>query len=187
VAPRAFAIYTSGTPASRVQELTSDRKRILRAVSGTFAAPNSATHSLETVLRAARDFGRANLPITAVVVVSAGGNEMSPPPGAQVLPALIASHTILHVVERRSLRLEHGTLQRDDSAVFEALAADTHGVYVRGAGASVYASGLDAIVQQLDAEVVVTYEVPSGAPQAVNVRVRPPGIVVMAVPIDRAQ
>jgi hypothetical protein len=28
-----------------VQELTSDRKRILRAVSGTFAAPNSATHS----------------------------------------------------------------------------------------------------------------------------------------------
>ena len=56
---------------------------------------------------------------------------MSPPPGAQVLPALIVSHTILHVVERRSLRLEHGTLQRDDSAVFEALAADTHGVRPR--------------------------------------------------------
>lgn len=87
MAPRAMAMYTSGTPVSLVEALTPDRARIGQAVVRTFAAPNSSTHSLETVLRVARDFGTLNTSVTGAVLVSAGGMEMTPPPVDRCYPA----------------------------------------------------------------------------------------------------
>ena len=189
LAPREAAIYTSGAPASRVEDFTPDRNRIVRAVASTFAAPGGTTHTLETILRVPKDVRRLNAPVAGVVVVSAGGIEMNPPDVHEVLSALLAGHTMLHVVELRTLRLERrgARAPRDESEVLEFLSARTRGKYMRGAGASVYASGLDAIRRQLDAESIVEYTVPAAAPHAARLRIRTSAAVLTAVPIDRAR
>src|SRR5207302_2406145 len=127
--PREIAIYTSGAPALRVEDFTRDRTRIRRAVAGTFSAPGSTTHTLETIRRASKDLRRLNAPAADIVVLSAGGLEMNPPDVQQMLPELAASHAILHLVELRTLRRDGKSprLQRDDSDVFELLSARTHG------------------------------------------------------------
>lgn len=187
LAPRAIALYTSGTPASRVEDFTADRSLIVRGLARTFAAPNSTTHQFETLLRVSQDIRRLDAPVSGAVVLSAGAVEMSPPAVQQVFPELLDSHTIVHVVERHSLRVARGTPRPDDADVFEAVAARTHGQYVHGAGASVYAFGLDAIQRRLDGESIVSYTVASNAPHDVTLRVQSPATVAAAISLDRAR
>jgi hypothetical protein len=150
-----------------------------------FAAPNSTTHQLATVVRVSEDVRRLDVPVAGAVIVSAGGIEMSPPAAQRVLAAARDSHLIVNVVERHDLRLERGTPQGGNGGVFEALSARTHAQLVRGAGESVYGFGLEGIQRQLEAESVITYVVPRGAPQSVRVRVKAPAHSVIALPLER--
>jgi hypothetical protein len=182
---RQIAVYVSGEPASRIQDFTTDQSRVARAVGSPVAAPNATTHTLDTILRASTDLARLHAPVTGIVVVSGGGVEMSPPPGQQVWTALLASGTILDVIEERALRMDRGVPQHNQADVLQALATRTHGKYVQGASAAVYASGLEALRRQLDAQSILEYVVAPGAPRSLSVRVKPPAIVVMAVSVDQ--
>jgi hypothetical protein len=185
LSPREIAVYTSGEPASRIQDFTKDQKRVARAVASPVAAPNATTHTLDTILRASNDLALLNAPVTGIVVVSGGGIEMSPPPGQQVWTALLASGTILNVIEERTLRMEPGTPQLGQGDVLQALTTRTHGKYLHGTSAAVYASGLEAVRRQLDAQSILEYVVSPGAPRSLSLRVKPPAIVVMAVGLDQ--
>jgi hypothetical protein len=180
---REVAVYTSGDPPSRVLELTHDPDRLSRALGRVAATPNSAPRTLETILRAARDLRARHPPLAAIIALVAGGLEMSPPPAAQVWKALSAGGSILHVVEDRALRVGRGIPQGDDGGVFNDLAVHTHGTYVRGTSAAVYASGLAAVRQRLQSQWMVEYAVPAGAPRSLNVAVSSPSIVVMAIDV----
>ena len=52
LSPRPLAVYTSGGPGTRVQDFTTDRTRIVRAMADAAASPNASTNTLETIRRA---------------------------------------------------------------------------------------------------------------------------------------
>jgi len=185
LAAREIAVYTSGEPVSRLQDFTTDRTVIVRAVRSTVATPNASAHTLETILRASKDLARSNAPVTGIVVLSGGGSEMSPPTSQQVFAALGASGAILNIIEERTLRMDRGAPQQDQAVVLEALATRAHGKYLRGVSAAVFASGVEAVLRQLDSQSILEYVVAPGAPHALSLRVKPPAIVVMAIGLDR--
>jgi hypothetical protein len=185
LSPRALAVYTSGGAGARLQVFTTDRTRIARAMAGAAAAPNASTNTLDAIRRASRDLAHLKAPVTGIVVVSAGGTETSPPTIRQVWAALLASGTILSVIEERTLRLDPGMPHQNEGDVLQALAIRSHGKYLRGASASVYASGLEMIRRQLDSQSVLRYVVAPGAPRSISVHVRAPAIIVMAMDLDR--
>jgi len=182
---RDVAIYVSGGPVSRLVDFTRDQERLQHAVASPAAAPNSPTQTLDAVLRASKDLRRLNAPVSGIVAVSGGGLEWSPPAGSQVWAALQASRTILTIVENRSLHSDDGRPpQLSDGDVLEALSVRTHGKYVRGTSAGVYTSGLDSVRQEMEAQVLVEYTVPSGAPHALNLRAKAPALIVMAIELQ---
>lgn len=182
--PRDVAIYVSGGPVSRVIDFTRDQELLLHAVASPAAAPDSPTQTLATVLRASNDLQRLKAPVSGIVAVSGGGLEWSPPAGSQVEAALQASRTILNIVEHRSIHSVGRLPQLSDGDVLETLSIRTHGKYVRGASDGVYVSGLETVRQQLEAQSLVEYTVPSGAPHALNLYAKAPAVIVMAVELQ---
>ncbi|HEY2904315.1 MAG TPA: VWA domain-containing protein [Vicinamibacterales bacterium] len=185
LAPRPIAVYVSGGSGSRIADFTTDQSRIARAVANLAAAPNAATRTLEAILRASNDLARLHAPVTGIIVVSAGGIEMNPPSDGEMRSALAASHTILSVVESRPLRLDATTPQQNQGDVLQGLTTRSGGNYSRGTSATIYSAGLQAVRQQLDAQSILEYIVASGAPHSVSVRVKPPGVIVLAVGLER--
>ena len=137
------------------------------------------------ILRASTELERLNAPVSGIIVASAGGGEMNPPAGQQVSTALAVSGTILNVVEERTLHLDRGRPQQNEGDLLRALTAQSHGQYLRGTNAAVYASGLAAVRRQLDAQSILEYIVPSGAPRSLSLRVKPPAVVVLAIGLER--
>jgi hypothetical protein len=197
-ASRDIAVYTSGEPAVRVQGFTRDQGSTERAIDHLFAGPDGASHTLAAIFRVATDLRALNAPVTAMVVVSAGGVETNAPGIQDVLRAMLASHTILHVIDRRPAPLVHSTplterlrgssVPPDSSRrgrVLEALAGRTHGEYISGLDATVYAIGLDAIRRQLEAEVIVEYAAAADAPRELRLGIKA-GRLGRAIGLDRA-
>jgi len=189
---REIAVYTGGAPVTKAVDFTRQRDVLLRGVSRLFAARASTTHTLDAVRRAAVDLRSRRASVTGIVVVSAGGIETTPPPVADLLPVVLASHAIVHVADRRPLRLNQGVDHREQlrvpqsggGDVLEALARRTHGGYVRGVDAAVYATGLDAIGRQLDAEVIMEYAVAPDAPRGLHVGLIAAGTLSRAIGLD---
>ncbi len=183
--PRPIALYASGGSGSLIADFTTDQSSIARAMANLAAAPNGATRTLEAILRASKDLARLHAPVTGIIVVSAGGIEMNPPSDREMRTALAASRTILSVIESRPLRLDAMTPQENQGDVLHALTARSGGNYSRGTSAAIYAAGVQAVRQQLDAQSIIEYVVPSGAAHSVRVRVKPPAVIVLAVGLER--
>jgi hypothetical protein len=199
-AARDIAVYTSGGSVARVQAFTRDPATTERTIERLFAQPDGTTHTLAAVLRAAADLRSLNAPVTAIVVVSAGGIEMNAPAAREVLQAVLGSDAIIYGIDRRTLRLDapaplvngprSRSAQPDSSRrgdVLEALARRTHGEYVRGVDASVYAFGLEAVRRQLDSEVIVEYAVPPNAPRDLRLGIGFAGTLGRAIGLERAR
>jgi hypothetical protein len=201
-AARDIAVYTSGAPMARVQGFTRDQGMRERTIEHLFATPDGTTQTLTAVLRVGGDLRPLNEPVAAIVVVSAGGIEANAPAGREVVQAVLASHAILHVIDRRTIQIDeparasydrtHGTRILPDSSrrgdVLEALARRTSGEYVPGVDATAYAFGLEAVRRQLDAEVIVEYAVPPNAPRDLRLGIRVPGSTLgRAIGLERAR
>jgi hypothetical protein len=199
-AARDIAVYTSGGPVARVQGFTRDQAATERTIEHLFAQPDGTTHTLAAVHRVAADLRSLDAPVTAIVVVSAGGIETNAPAVREVLQAVLASHAIIYGIDRRTLQLDAPAPLIDrprsrsaspDSSrrgdVLEALARRTHGEYVRGVDATVYAFGLEAVRRQLDSEVIVEYTVPPNAPRDLRLGIGVPGTLGRAIGLDRAR
>ena len=168
-----------------VQDFTRDRSRVVRAIASQAAAPNGSTHTLEMIVRASRRLGsNRKSPVGGVVAISAGGIEMNPPDARLALRTLLSNNTMLNVIEQRSLSLGQGAAQGDPSDMFRGLTARAHGRYFRGAGPAVYQAGLAGVEQQLGSQVILGSIAPPGATEGLSVRVKPPGVVVMALQLQ---
>jgi hypothetical protein len=181
---REMAVYDSGLAPSLVQDFTRDRRRVGRAIAAAAAAPNGSTHTLEMIVRASTDLARHKSAIGAVLALSAGGIEMNPPNAPLALKQLSSNNTIVNVIEERSIRLDKGAAQVDQSYFLRILAERTHGRYFGGVGADVYRTGLADVMRQLDSEMILDYVAPQGAKGELNVQVKPPSSVVMAMRIQ---
>ena len=189
---REIAVYTGGAPVTKAVDFTRQRDVLLRGVARLFATRASTTHTIDAIRRAASDLRSRRAAVTGIVVVSAGGIETTPPPVADLLPAVLGSHAIVHVADRRPLRLNQGVDHRNQlrapqsggGDVLEALARRTHGGYVRSVDAAVYGTGLDAIGRHFDAEVIMEYAVPPDAPRDLHVGLIAAGTLSRAIGLD---
>jgi hypothetical protein len=198
---REVALYTSGATSSKVVEFTHDLDRVEAAVDRTFAEPNTAPHRLDAIFDAARQLRERAQPVTRIVVVSAGGPDASGRGAREVIDAVMASRTIIDVVDmqqargrlnptvdgRFSRRSTRPSLIRTDADAefLRELATRTLGSYYRIVDASGYESSLRRLRAELQAEVVVEYEPTSAVAAQLRIGVRLPNVTVRGVGIAR--
>ena len=200
---RDVALYTFGDRAFRVADFTRDTSRLERAVDQLFALPEGESHVLDAIIEAGRDIGRREPAVAMIVVVSAGANDQSNRTPREVFEPVLASRSIVHVVEIRAIRASgrlgnvrgrrNFTSDRAAEAalglqeLLQGLVDRTRGDYDRIFAASGYFASLERLQRRLAAEVVVEYESSGENSQApLQIGTRLPGGAVRAIGLDRA-
>jgi len=200
---RDVALYTFGDRAFRVADFTRDTSRLERAVDQLFALPDGESHVLDAIIDAGRDLSRREPAVAMIVVVSAGANDQSNRTPREVFEPVLASRSIVHVVEARTIgasgRLGNVRGRRNFTSdraaeaalglqeLLQGLVDRTRGDYDRIFASSGYFASLERLQRRLAAEVVVEYASSgenSSAPLQIGTRV--PGGAVRAVGLDRA-
>lgn len=200
---RDAALYTFGDRAYRLVDYTRDTTRLEHAVDGLFALPDGESHVLDAIIEAGHDLSRREPAVAMMVVVSAGANDQSSRTPGEVFAPVMASHSVVHVVEMRTIaasgRLGNVRGRRNFTSdraaeaalglqeVLQAIAGQTLGGYDRIFSASGYHASLERLQRQLAAEVILEY-VPAGAesPAPLRIATRVPGGAVRAIGLDRA-
>ena len=195
---RDVVLYTSGTPATLLVDFTKDLGTVQGAVDHTFAQPTGTPHRFDAMIDAAHHLREREARVTRMVVLSAGGPDSSARTPKDVLDAILASRSIVDVIDLRQTRAAGssnaaGTLNPraltprlrsdTDADVLLALSTRTLGRYERIVAASGYGPMLDKVRTQLLSEVLVEYVVPRDA-HGLKVGVRLPGVVVRGVGLD---
>ena len=199
---RDVALYTFGDRAFRVADFTRDTTRLERTVDQLFAAPDGESHVLDAIIEASRDLAKREAPVSMIVVVSAGANDQSSRTPREVFEPVLASRSIVHLVEMRSIgasgRLNNVRGQRkftsDRAAeaalglqeLLQALVNQTRGTYDRIFAASGYPISLERLQRRLSAEVVVEYASAGGPASSLKIGTRLSGGVVTAIGLERA-
>jgi len=197
------ALYTFGDRAFRVVDYTRDTGRLERAVDGLFALPDGESHVLDAMIEAGHDIRRREPGVAIMIVVSAGGNDQSNRTPRELFEPVLASHSIVHVVEMRTIgasgRLGNVRGRRNFTSdraaeaalglqeLLQAVVGQTHGDYDRVFSGSGYHASLDRLQRRLAAEVVLEYLPAAGdstAPLRIGTRV--PGGAVRAIGLDRS-
>ncbi len=200
---RDVALYTFGDRAFRVADYTRDTTRLERAVDQLFALPDGESHVLDAIIEAGRDLSRREPAVAMIIVVSAGANDQSNRTPREVFEPVLASRSIVHIVETRTIgasgrlgNVRGGRKFTSDRAaeaalglqeLLQAIVDRTHGDYDRVFSASGYHASLERLQRRLAAEVVVEY-VPAGGDSTAPLRVgtRVTGGVVRAIGLGSA-
>jgi len=199
---REVGLYTFGDRSFRVLDYTRDITKLERAVDQLFALPEGESHVLDAIIEAGKDISRREPAVAMIVVVSAGANDQSSRTPREVFDPVLASHSIVHVVEMRSIgasgRLgnvrgrRNFTTDRSAEAalglqeVLQAIVAQTQGDYDRVFSSSGYHASLERLQRRLAAEVVVEYIPGGGDSKSLRIGTRVPGATVRAIGLDRA-
>lgn len=199
---RDVALYSFGDRTFRVADFTRDTTRLERAVEGLFALPDGESHVLDAIIDAGRDLSRREPAVAMMVVVSAGGNDQSSRTPGEVFAQVMASRSVVHIVEMRTIgasgRLGNVRGRRNFTSdraaeaamglqeLLQAIVDRTHGDYDRVFSSSGYYASLDRLQRRLAAEVVVEYASSAGDPKALRIGTRVPGGAVRAIGLDRA-
>jgi hypothetical protein len=200
---RDVALYTFGDRAFRVADFTRDTARLERAVDQLFALPDGESHVLDAIIEAGKDISRREPAVAMIVVVSAGANDQSNRTPREVFEPVMASRSILHVVEARTIgasgRLGNVRGRRNFTSdraaeaalglqeLLQGLVDRTRGDYDRIFAASGYFSSLDRLQRRLAGELVIEYAASGEESRApLQIATRVPGGTVRAIGLDRA-
>jgi VWFA-related protein len=177
---RETALYTFGDQALRVADFTTSVSALQQKASALFAEPEGQTHLADAIVRAAEELKARGSPIAMILVLSAGGIDRSSRVFAKVYDAVLSSRSVVHVIDMRSATVapqsnRPGTRApaADSSMVtfagdrlLRGLADRTLGHFEHIFSGSAFEGAVNAVRRQLEAEVVIEYAVPSGAPAA---------------------
>lgn len=199
---RDVGLYTFGDRSFRVLDYTRDTTKLERAVDQLFALPDGESHVLDAIIEAGKDISRREPAVAMIVVVSAGANDQSSRTPREVFDQVLASHSIVHVVEMRSIgasgrlgnvrgRRNFTTDRKAEAAlglqeVLQAIVVQTQGNYDRVFSSSGYHASLERLQRRLAAEVVVEYIPGGGDSKSLRIGTRVPGGTVRAIGLDRA-
>ena len=101
---REVALYTFGDRAFRVADFTRDTTQLERKVDDVFPHADGESHVLDGIVEAAKDLARREPAVAMIIVVSAGSNDQSNRTPREVFEPVLASRSIVHVVESLPLR-----------------------------------------------------------------------------------
>jgi hypothetical protein len=194
---RDVALYSFGDRAFKVEDFTRNTTRLERAVDQLFVMPEGESHVLDAIIDAGRTLKAKEPAVGMIVVVSAGGNDQSNRTPREVFDQVLASRSIVHVVEMRAIgasgRLSNVRGRRNfttDRAaeaalalqeLLQALVERTRGDYDRIFSASGYHASLERLQGRLAAELVIEYASPNAG--ALQIGSKVPNGTVRAVGI----
>jgi len=198
---REVALYTFGDRAFRVSDFTLDTGQLERAVDQLFAVPDGESHVLDAVIEAGRDIRRREPAVAMIVIVSAGSNDQSNRSPREVFEPVLASRSILHIVETRAIgasgrlgnvrgRRNFTTDRAAEAALglqelLQGLVNQTRGAYDRIFSVGGYHASLDALQHRLAAELIIEYAASAvDSPASLRIGTRVPGGVVRAVGLE---
>ena len=199
---REVALYTFGDRAFKVSDFTLDTGHLERAVDQLFAIPDGQSHVLDAIIEAGRDIRRREPAVAMIVVVSAGSNDQSNRTPREVFDPVLASRSIMHIVETREIgasgrlgnvrgRRNFTTDRAAEAALglqelLQGLVNQTRGGYDRIFSTGGYHASLDALQRRLAAELIIEYASSAvNSPASLRIGTRVPGGVVRAIGLER--
>ncbi len=183
---RHVSLTTFGDVPDTIVSFDSEHPDVVGAVNGLFARPDMESHVLDGIIQVAKDLQKRNSPLSMIVVVSAGGFDQSRRTPGEVARPVLASHSMVHVIEARSpkaggylrrprLRLDSSAAAADASQqlqqALEGLALRTRGQYKQVLGSTGFEGTLRSLASRIAAEVVLEYIVPDDAPPSKDLRI----------------
>jgi hypothetical protein len=185
---RQISLTTFGDVPTTVVSFSDEHPDVPAAANTLFARPDMESHVLDGIIDVAKDLQKRSSPLSMIVVVSAGGFDQSRRSMGEVFRPVLASHSMVHVIEARSphaggylrrprLRLDTSAAAADASQqlqqALEGLAVRTRGSYrqVMGGTGTGFDGMLRGLASRISAEVVLEYIVPDDAPPSKDLKI----------------
>jgi hypothetical protein len=197
---RDVALYTFGDVAMRAADFTRDVGALQKKAGGLFAEPQGQTHAADAIIRAASDLKKRNAAVSMIVVLSAGGVDRSGRMPAVVEETVLASRAIVYAVDMRPATVaapanrpggngeavDMSMVNFAGERLLRGLAERTMGRYQHIFSGSGFDEVLNALRQQVAAEVVLEYAVPPGSQATVlEIGTHLPGATARGVGLER--
>ena len=140
---------------------------------------------IEAIAAAARAVRAGGSPFSAIVVVSAHSIDAAQPGSAPLLPEILDSGAVVHVVSRSAQRA--GAAPRLQADLLRDLAEQTRGNFTAVFSTPSYGIALNNLADRLGTEMIVEYIVPPGPrpPGEVQIGVRIPGALVRGLKVSK--
>jgi hypothetical protein len=182
IGQRPVAVGTLSRADTLIATFEDDRGEVLSRVeqlTSTAAPPVP----LEAIAHAAELVSQADVPFSAVVLVTARPLNAVDSSAADRLPAVLESGATVHVIAARLAPVDDGQSPPD---LLRGLAEQTHGEYAGIFATASYAVALDRLADRMATEMMIEYLVPPG-PAAGDVRVgaRIPGARVVGLGVSK--
>jgi hypothetical protein len=182
---RFVALGTLADPPAMLTSLEDERPAVLARLDGLAASPSSVLMPIEAIAAAARAVRAGGSPFSAIVVVSAHSIDAAQPESAPLLPEILDSGAVVHVVSRSAPRA--GAAPRLQADLLRDLAEQTRGNFTAVFSTPSYEIALNNLADRLGTEMIVEYIVPPGPrpPGEVQIGVRIPGALVRGLKVSK--
>ena len=181
-AERPVAIGTLANPPVMLTTFDDDRGTVAVAVTALDANPSGDSLVFEGVANAARVIRATGTPFSAIVVISGSEVDATRVPRGELLPPILDSRAIVHIVARRNATAAVPGAAGASAGMLQALTDQTRGQYTSIFSAASYQAALDRLADRLSAEMMIEFIVPeSSASDDVKVGVRVPGARVLGL------
>jgi hypothetical protein len=182
---RFVGLGTLADPPAMLTALEDERPAVLARLDGLAASQSSLLMPIEAIAAAARTVRAGGSPFSAIVVVSAHSIDAAQPESTPLLPEILDTGAVVHVVSRAAPR--GGAAPRRQADLLRDLAEQTRGNYTAVFSTPSYGIALDNLADRLGTEMIVEYIVPPGPRPAgdVQIGVRIPGALVRGLKVSK--
>jgi hypothetical protein len=174
--PRPIAVGTLSDPPRMLTTFEDDRQVTLERLEAL--EPNSTAKSmlLQGAALGGEAIRSAGALFAALVVLSATPVDSSRGAPDELIPSIVDSRAVLHVIANRSGQLSGATGPVRSGQALRAIAEQTRGAFTVIYNPASYQAALDRLAERLTTEIMVEYLVPPDSkPVDVKVGVRLPG------------
>jgi hypothetical protein len=181
---RYVALGTLADPPAMLTSFEDERSALLARLDGLAPSTSSVLKPFEAVAAAARAVREGGSPFSAIVVVSAHSIDTEQRQSAPLLPEILDSGAVVHVVSRSAPRAGGGPGPQAD--LLRDLAEQTRGNFTTVFSTPSYSIALNNLADRLSTEMIVEYIVPPGRPPGeLQIGVRIPGAIVRGLKVSK--
>ena len=181
VGERPVAVGLLSQPSQLIASLGDERSAVIEGIRSSSANTSAVPVALPAVTNAARVVKESGSPFSAIVVVTARPIDPSDEVPGELLPVVLESGAVVHVVSGRPTGQETvATAQSAD--LLRILSEQTRGQYTAIFSGPSYTVALDRLADRLSSEMMIEYFIPPKASSGdVQVGVRRPGATVVGL------
>jgi len=166
--PRPVAIVTTAGP-KMLASFEDERETVLAKLDEVSVDPMADAAPLRAIVMAAEAIRSVAPLFSTLVVATSSPVEVARPAANELLPSIIDSHAVIHVIA-------NVTHTMSDDQLLRSISDQTHGEYRAIYSFASYQPALDRLAVRLTTELLIEYLVPVGSKAAdVKIGVRVPG------------